>query len=147
MSGSSIVSSSEVNPPVSFAATENTQKKIEELNGTQEEPDIEGSADKSYNSQRDFATGSSGISRSIHQLCVIITEAAEENDHADNGEDDAQVDKPRSNGRKEKEKIHVSTGEWKIIMSAINHGTEVPANSRREVLMGINTHYINAERN
>jgi hypothetical protein len=36
----------------------------------------------------------------------------------------------------EKEKIHVSTGEWRIIMLAINHGTEVPADSRREVLMG-----------
>jgi hypothetical protein len=43
--------------------------------------------------------------------------------------------KLRSNGKKEKEKIHVSTGEWRIIMSAINHGTEVPADSRREFLM------------
>jgi hypothetical protein len=136
MSGSSVGSSSEVNSPVSFATTENTQKKIEEFDGTQEEPDIEGTVDKSYNSQRDFATGSSGVSRNIHQLCVIITEAAEENDHADNAEVDAQVDKSRSNGKKEKEKIRVSTGEWRIIMSAINHGTEVPANSRREVLMG-----------
>jgi hypothetical protein len=92
--------------------------------------------DKSYGSQRDFATGSNGVSRSIHQLCVIITEVAEENDHADNGEVDAQVEKPRSNGKKEKKKIHVSTGEWRIIMSAINHGTEVPTNLRREVLMG-----------
>jgi hypothetical protein len=47
-----------------------------------------------------------------------------------------QVDKSRCNNKKEKEKIHVSTGEWRIIMSAINHGMEVPANSRREVLMG-----------
>jgi hypothetical protein len=47
-----------------------------------------------------------------------------------------QVDKPRSNSKKEKEKIHVSTGEWRIIMSAINHGTKVPTDSRREVLMG-----------
>jgi hypothetical protein len=92
--------------------------------------------DKSCDSQRDFTTGSSGVSRSIHQLCVIITEAAEENDQADNGEVDTQVDKPRNNGKKEKEKIHVSTGEWRIIMSAINHGTKVPADSRREVLMG-----------
>jgi hypothetical protein len=136
MSGSSVGSSSEVNSPVSFAATENNQKKIKEFNGTREEPDIEGTVDKSYDSQRDFAIKSSGVSRSIHQLCVIITEAAEENDHADNAEIDAQVDKPRSNGKKEKEKIHVSTREWRIIMSAINHGTEVPANSRREVLMG-----------
>jgi hypothetical protein len=45
-------------------------------------------------------------------------------------------DKSGSNSKKEKEKIHVSTGEWRIIMSAINHGTEVPANSRREVFMG-----------
>jgi hypothetical protein len=87
--GSSVGSSSEVNSPVSFAATENTQKKIEELNGTREEPDIEGIVDKSYDSQRDFATRSSGVSRSIHQLCVIITEAAEENDHTENGEVDA----------------------------------------------------------
>jgi hypothetical protein len=135
-SGSSVGSSSKVNSPVSFAATEDTQNKIEELNGTRDKPDIEGTVDKSHNSQRDFATGSSGISRSIHQLCVIITEAAEENDHADNGEVDAQVDKPRNNGKKEKEKIHISNGEWRIIMSAINHGTEVPAVSRREVLMG-----------
>jgi hypothetical protein len=136
MSGSSMDSSSEVNSLVSFAAIENTQKKIEEFNGTREEPDIEGTMDISYDSQRDFATGSSGVSRSIHQLCVIITEAAEENDHADNAEIDAQVDNSRSNDKKEKEKIQVSTGEWRIIMSAINHGTEVPANSRSEVLMG-----------
>jgi hypothetical protein len=136
MSGSSVGSSSEVNSPVSFVAAENTQKKIKEFNGTREEPDIEETVDKSYDSQRDFATGSSGLSRDIHQLCVIITEAAEENDHADNAEIDTQVDKSRSNGKKEKEKICVSTGEWRIIMSAINHGTKVPANSRREVLMG-----------
>jgi hypothetical protein len=136
MSGSSVGSSSKVNSPVSFAAIENTQKRIEELNRTRDEPDIEGTVDKSHDSQRDFATGSSDISRSIHQLCVIITEAAKENDHADNVEVDAQVDKLRSNGKKEKEKIHVSTREWRIIMSAINHGTDVPADSRREVLMG-----------
>jgi hypothetical protein len=136
MSGSSVGSSSKVNSPVSFATTENTQKKIEEFNGIREEPNVEGIVDKSYDSQRDFATGSSGISRSIHQLCIIITEAAEENNHADNTEVDVQVDKSRSNGKKEKERIHVSTGEWRIIMSSINHGTEVPANSRREVLMG-----------
>jgi hypothetical protein len=41
-----------------------------------------------------------------------------------------------SNSKKEKEKIHVSIGEWRIIMSVINHGMEVPADSRREVLMG-----------
>jgi hypothetical protein len=90
ISGSSVGSSSEVNSPVSFAATENTQKSIEEFNGTRKEPDIEGTVDKSYDSQRDFTTERSGVSRIIHQLCVIITKAAEENDHADKAQIDAQ---------------------------------------------------------
>jgi hypothetical protein len=93
-----------------------------------------------YPSQKDFITQTDGVSDNIQQLCVIITEVAEENDHADNTAINVQADKSRSNSKKEKEKekekIHVSTGEWRIIMSAINHGTEVPANSRREVLMG-----------
>jgi hypothetical protein len=66
MSGSSVGSSSEVNSLVSFAATENTQKKREEFDETRGEPDIEVTVDKSHDSQRDFTTGSSGISRSIH---------------------------------------------------------------------------------
>jgi hypothetical protein len=44
---------------------------------------------------------------------------------------------PKNNHRKEKEKIYVSVGEWRIIMSAINHGTEIPADSRREVLVNL----------
>jgi hypothetical protein len=38
MSGSSVGSSSEVNSPVSLAATENTQKKLEEFDETRGEP-------------------------------------------------------------------------------------------------------------
>jgi hypothetical protein len=108
-SGSSVGSSSEVNSSGSLAVTENMQKKIEELYETRGEPDVGATVDNPHDSPRDFATGSSGTSKSIHQLCVIITEAAEENNHADNEEVDMQVDKPRSNGKKEKEKVHVST--------------------------------------
>jgi hypothetical protein len=129
-------SSSEVNSLVSITTTENMKKELEKLDGSQEEPDKGVAAGKPYNSQKDLASKSSGVSRSVHQLCVIITEATEENGHEDNAEINTQVDKSRSNGKKEKEKIHVSNGEWRIIMSAINHGTEVPTNSRREVLMG-----------
>jgi hypothetical protein len=129
-SGSSVGSSSEANSPVSPAATGNLQKKLEEFDETRGEPDVEITMDKPHDSSRDFA------SRSIHQLCVIITKAAKENNHADNEEVDMQVDKLRSNGNKEKEKVHVSSGEWRMIMSAINHGTDVPTDSRREVLMG-----------
>jgi hypothetical protein len=135
MSGSSVGSSSEVNSPVSYIA-ENTGEKIEELDETMEKLDIGETVGQSYPSQKDFITQSGGISGNINQLCVIITKAAEENDHADNVAINTQVDKSRSNSKKEKEKIHVSTGEWRIIISVINHGTEVPANSRREVLMG-----------
>jgi hypothetical protein len=110
LSGSSVGSSSEVNSPVSFAAIENRKKELEKLDRTQEEPDEGVTTDKSYNSQRDLATESSGISRSIHQLCVIITKAAKENGHADNAEIDTQVDKSRNNGKNEKEEIHVSNG-------------------------------------
>jgi hypothetical protein len=136
ISRSSVGSSSEVNSPVSLTATEDVQKKLEEFDETRGKPDMEGAVVKTHDSSRDFAIESSGISRSVYQLCVIITEAAEEYNHKGNKEVDLQVDKPRSNNKKEKEKIHVSTGEWRIIMSAINHGTEVPTDSRREVLMG-----------
>jgi hypothetical protein len=136
MSRLSVGSSSEVNSLVNFEAEENTRGKIKELDETTEKPDIGETVDQSYNSQKDLVTQSGDVSRNIHQLCVIITEAAEENDHVDNAVVDAQVNKSRSNNKKQKEKIHISTGEWRIIMSAINHGMEVPANSRREALMG-----------
>jgi hypothetical protein len=125
---SSVGSSSAANSPVSLAATENLQEKFGEPDEIGQKTIVEAAVDK----PRDFASGSSGVSRSIHQLCVIITEVAEEeNNHAGNEEVDMQVNKIRSNGKKEKEKVHVSTGEWRMIMIAINHGTDVPADSRR----------------
>jgi hypothetical protein len=129
-------SSSEVNSPVSLTATEDMIETLEEFDETRGKPDIEKAAAKTHDSSRDFAIESNGVSRSVHQLCIIITKAAEEDNHEGNKEVDLQADKARSNNKKEKEKICVSTREWRIIMSAINHGTEVPADSRREVLMG-----------
>jgi hypothetical protein len=76
-----------------------------------EKLDIGEIVDQSYLSQKDFITQSGGVSNNIHQLCVIITEAVEDNDPADNAATHAQVNKSRSNSKKEKEKIHVSTGE------------------------------------
>jgi hypothetical protein len=130
------ISESSVNSPVSFAVTKNSEGKIEELDETMGNLNLGGAMDQSYLGQKDFTTRSGGVSSNVHQLCVIITKAAEENDDADNAATHEQGDTSRSNSKKEKEKIHVSTREWRIIMSAINHGTEVPANSRREVLMG-----------
>jgi hypothetical protein len=136
-SGSSVGSSSEENSPVSPAAIENLQEKLEEPDEIGRKLIAEAAMDKPRDKSRDFASGSSGVSRSVHQLCVIITEAAEEeNNHAGNEEVDMQVDKLRSNGKKGKMKVNISAGEWRMIMSAINHRTDVPTDSRREVLMG-----------
>jgi hypothetical protein len=102
MSGSSVGSSSEVNSSVSLTATKNMQKELKEFDETRGKHDIEAIVVKPHDSPRDLATRSSGVSRSVHQLCVIITEAAEENNHEGNKEVDMQVNKPRSNSKKEK---------------------------------------------
>jgi hypothetical protein len=89
-SGSSVGSSSEANSPVSLAATENLQEKLEEPDEIGQEIMVEGAVDKS----RDIASKSSGVSKSVHQLCIIITEAAEEeSNHTGNKEVDMQVNK------------------------------------------------------
>jgi hypothetical protein len=124
-------SSSEVNSPVSLG-----EGQIAEGDEIQEKFNMKVKAFGTHNSTRDLTTGNSGISKRVHQLCVIITEVEEENNNNGNEGVGRQVDKIREHNRKEKEKIHVSAGEWRIIMSAINHGTEVPEGSRREVLMG-----------
>jgi hypothetical protein len=99
-SGSSVGSSSKANSPVSPAAIENLQEKIEEPDETGRKLIAEAAMDKPRDKSRDFASRSSGVSRSVHQLCVIITEVAEEeNNHAGNEEVDMQVDKLRSNGK------------------------------------------------
>jgi hypothetical protein len=123
-------SSSEVNSPVSLEKAPIAEgDKIQKL-------DLEEKTCKTCNNARDFTTGGSGISKKVYQLCVIITEAEEENNNEGSKGVDRQVDKIKERNKKEKEKVHVSAGEWRIIMSAINHGIEVPEGSRREVLMG-----------
>jgi hypothetical protein len=123
-------SSSEANSPVSFDKT-----LIAEGDKIQKKFDSEERACQTHNNAKDFAVGTSGVSK-VHQLCVIITEAEKENNSEGNEHVDRQVDKVKGHNRKEKEKVHVSTGEWSMIKSAINHGTVVPEGSRREVLMG-----------
>jgi hypothetical protein len=102
ISGSSMGSSNKVNLSVSLTATEDMQEKLKEFDETREKPKVEAIAVKTYDSSRDFAIESSGVSRSVHQLCVIITEAAEEDNHEGNKEVDLQVDNPRSNSKKKR---------------------------------------------
>jgi hypothetical protein len=86
MSGSSVGSSSEINSLVSYTIAENIGEKIEEFDETMEKLDIGETVDQSYPSQKDFITRSGDVSGNIHQLCVVITEAAEDNDPTDNAE-------------------------------------------------------------
>jgi hypothetical protein len=123
-------SSSEVNSPVSLE-----KASIAEGDKIQENFDSEEKARQTHNNTKDFTVGSSSVSK-IHQLCVIITKAEEGNNSEGSKKVDRQVDKMKDHNKKEKEKVHVSAGEWRMIKSAINHGTEVPEGSRREVLMG-----------
>jgi hypothetical protein len=99
-SGSSVGSSSEVNSPVSLTATEDMVETLKEFDETWGKPDIEEVVAKTHDSSRDVAIENNGVSRSVHQLCVIITEAAEEDNHEGNKEVDLQVDKSRSNSKK-----------------------------------------------
>jgi hypothetical protein len=123
-------SSSEVNSPVSLEKT-----PIAEGDKMRENFDSEEKACQMHNNAKDFAVGSSGVSK-VHQLCIIITEVEEENNSEGSKKVDRQVDKIKEHNKKEKEKVHVSAGEWRMIKSAISHGIEVPEGSRREVLMG-----------
>jgi hypothetical protein len=123
-------SSSEVNSPVSLE-----KAPIAEGDKVRENFYSEERACQTHSNARDFAVESSGVSK-VHQLCVIITEAEEENNSEGNKKVDKQVDKIKEHNKKEKEKVHVSAGEWRMIKSAINHDTKLPEVSRREVLMG-----------
>jgi hypothetical protein len=127
ISESSVGSSSEVNSPVSFKPTESIEDTIEELNEIMENLALgESSGTSDEGSIRnldsytitDFTTQSGGISDSdedtrisegryinnIHQMCVIIMKAVEDNDCRKDTVTNAQGDNPENNHRKEKEK-------------------------------------------
>jgi hypothetical protein len=116
---------------------ENTIEELDKIMGNLNLGEATDHSDFSKNFSRSIAADfTTRVSNNVHQVCVITTEAAEDNDGMENMIVSAQGGNPRNNHRKEKEKIYVSAGEWKIIMSAINHSMGIPMDSRREVLMG-----------
>jgi hypothetical protein len=90
MSESSVGCSSEVNSPVSFTTTgkEGTIKELDEIMRNLDLGKTSDHSDSSHNFSRntaaDFTTRNGGVSNQVHQVCVIITEAAEDDDGVDN---------------------------------------------------------------
>jgi hypothetical protein len=103
ISESSVGFSSEANSPVSFVTT-SIEDKVKELSEIMGNLDLGEAMDRSDLDQEDFTTRSSGVSSNVHQVCIIITEAAEENDDIDNIVVNTQDNNSRSNSGKEKEK-------------------------------------------
>jgi hypothetical protein len=98
-------SSSEVNSPVSLEKAPITEGDKIWGNFNSEER-----ACQTQSNARDFAVGSSGVSK-VHQLCVIITEAEEENNNKGSKKVDRQANKIKEHNKQEKEKVHVSASE------------------------------------
>jgi hypothetical protein len=76
MTESSVSSSSEANSPVSFATMEKREEKIEEIDELMGNLDIGEAMGHLDLDQKDFTTRSGGVSGNMHQVCIIITEAA-----------------------------------------------------------------------
>jgi hypothetical protein len=76
MTESSVGSSSEANSPVRSATMEKIEGKIEELDETMGNLDIGEAMGHLDLDQKDFTTRSGGVSGNMHQVCIIITEAA-----------------------------------------------------------------------
>jgi hypothetical protein len=90
MSESSVDSSSKVNSQVSFTMTEKDDT-IEELDKIMRNVYLGEASDHSDSSQNfsrstaaDFTTQNSGVSNKVHQVCIIITEAPEDDNSVDN---------------------------------------------------------------
>jgi hypothetical protein len=90
ISESSVDSSSEVNSQVSFTMIEKDDT-IEELDEIMRNVYLGEASDHSDSSQNfsrstaaDFTTRNGGVSNKVHQVCVIITEAPEDDNSVDN---------------------------------------------------------------
>jgi hypothetical protein len=75
--------SSEVNSPVSFAKI-SIEDKIRELDEIMGNLNLGEAMDRLDLDQKDFTIQSGSVSSNVHQVCVIITETAEENNDTDN---------------------------------------------------------------
>jgi hypothetical protein len=79
----------------------------------------------------------------IHQVCIIISKAAEDDDGGNNPMINSQDVNQGNYSKKERDKVYVSAGVWRMIKLVVNHGTTILADPRREVLMGVTSQNFN----
>jgi hypothetical protein len=80
--------------------------------------------------------GTRKYTSSVHQVYTIISEVTEEDDGENIPVINSQNLEQGNSRRKEREKVYISAEEWRMLKSAVNHGTTIPVESKREVLMG-----------
>jgi hypothetical protein len=164
MSESSVGSSSEVNSPVSFTTTEYIEYKIEELNETMENLDLGeqprdfmiccGSiSNKSTDTlktglelheydQTIFSSFSSKFDNQYQMLAIIGDNSEEFDDNNNPVVNPANVTRGANHlaegdtaeSLTTRVKIRLSADEWNTIKAAIEHGTTIPVDARKEVL-------------
>jgi hypothetical protein len=166
MSESSEGSSSKVNSPVSFAATEIAEGKIGEGNETIENFDLEvqledlmichdDTSDKSTNTWKTglelheddnsiFSSFNSKLNNR-YQVLAIIGDNSEELDENNNlvlnpanvnrGANHL-VEGETADSLASREKVRLSVEEWRIIKTAVEHGTPIPTEASKNMLLG-----------
>jgi hypothetical protein len=169
VSESSEGSSSEVNSPVSFAETETKEREIAEGDETMENFDLEvqledlricndDTSDKSTDTWKiglklhedDSSIFSSFNSKfdNRYQVLAIIGDNSEELDDNNNPVlNPANVNRganylaegETADSLTTREKVRLSVDEWRIIKTAVEHGTPIPTNASKNVLLGF--HY------
>jgi hypothetical protein len=166
VSESSVGSSSEVNSSVSFAATEIVEEKIAEVDKTMENLDLgdqledlmichDDTSDKSTDTWKtglelhedDDSIFSSFNSKfdNQYQVLTIIGDNSEELDENNNPVlNPANVNRGANHLAEgetadflaSREKVRLSVEEWRIIKTAVEHGTPILTNPRKNMLLG-----------
>jgi hypothetical protein len=121
---------------------------VTEIGNISEKDFITSNGDLSKNSENrgsskqmeSYQEGSQGAS-SLHQVYVIISDTSEEVDDENNPVINPHNLERGVNYRAEgettpREKVHLLAEEWQMIKAAVHRGAAIPADSRREVVMG-----------
>jgi hypothetical protein len=166
MSESSEGSSSEINSPVSFTETEIEERKIAECDETMENFDLEVQLEDlmiCHDDTLDKSTDTWKIGLELHEddssifssfnikfgnrykVLAIIGDNSEELDENNNPVlNPANINRganylaegETADSLATREKVRLSINEWRIIKTAVEHGTAIPTNASKNMLLG-----------